>query len=660
MGCRSPHFHCHNYDEFVMLDVDKRELIMRHVDTEVFHIVGDAADSLHRECYVVGGYVRDIFLHRHSKDIDFVTVGSGIELAETVAKRLGRKTSIAVYRNFGTAQVRAKGMELEFVGARRESYNRNSRKPIVEDGTLSDDQCRRDFTINAMAICVNKDRYGELLDPFGGLDDMRKRIIRTPLDPDITFSDDPLRMMRAVRFATQLNFEIYPDTFSALCRNKNRIEIISYERIETELMKIMESEHPSRGFKMLNDCGLLRIIFPELAALSGVETVKGRGHKDNFLHTMQVLENVAAKSDNVWLRWAALLHDIAKPVTKRYDAQLGWTFHNHNFIGEKMIPRIFKRMKFPMNEHMKYVQKLVGLHMRPIALVEDEVTDSAVRRLLFDAGDDIDDLMTLCEADITSKNQEKVRRFLDNFALVRKKLVELEEKDRVRNFQPPVTGECIMSTFAIGPCREVGTIKEAIKNAILDGKIANDYIEAYNFMLKEAAKLGLKPADDVKTDDELRNEIFAEAFESPIGWMLVRASHNGVRECRFSVERPNLGGLCGNEVTALAVKELKEYFDGKLRQFTVRLDIADDTEFRKKAWNALLTIPYGKTISYAEEAALAGNPSATRAIGAANAKNPVCVIVPCHRVIASDGTPGGYSAGVARKLHLIALEKNRR
>ena len=633
------------------------ELIANHLSNEIFHIVGRTADALHRECYVVGGYVRDIFLRRHSKDIDFVTVGSGIEVAQAVAHALGKRTSLAVFRNFGTAQVKSRGTELEFVGARRESYDRNSRKPIVEDGTLDDDLRRRDFTINAMAVCVNEERYSELLDPFDGLGDMKRHIIRTPLDPDITFSDDPLRMMRAVRFATQLEFNIFPDTFDALRRNRARIEIISRERIADELMKIMAARHPSRGFMLLNKCGLLELIFPELAALSGVDTVNGRGHKDNFLHTMQVLENVAAKSDKVWLRWAALLHDIAKPVTKRYDEKIGWTFHNHNFIGEKMIPRIFKRMKLPMNEHMKYVQKLVSLHMRPIALVEDEVTDSAVRRLLFDAGDDIDDLMTLCEADITSKNQEKVRRFLDNFVLVRQKLVELEEKDRVRCFQPPVTGEEIMATFGIAPCREIGVIKEAIKNAILDGVIANDYAQAYEYMLLEAEKIGLKPIA-TKSASDIENEVFADAWQSPIGWILVKATHNGVCECSFSNEEPALGSLRGNNITDHALKELRDYFAGKLRRFTVRLDLPKTTEFRFKAWAALQQIPYGTTVSYSEEAALMGSPGAVRAVGAANAKNPVCIIVPCHRVIAADGSLGGYAPGIDRKRYLLDLEQH--
>lgn len=465
--------------------------IKEHLSNPVFHTVGEVADSMGRECYVVGGYVRDILLERPSKDIDFVTVGSGIEVAERVAKSFGAHTSLAVFRTYGTAQVKSRGLELEFVGARRESYTSDSRNPIVEDGTLEDDQRRRDFTVNAMAICVNKENYGKLLDPFDGIGDMERKIIRTPLDPDITFSDDPLRMMRAIRFATQLNFEIYPDTFDAITRNKERIKIITRERIFDELTKIMKSPKPSRGFYLLKDCGLLELIMPELAALCGVDVVNGRGHKDNFEHTLQVLDNVAAKSDYVWLRWAALFHDIAKPVTKLYDKNIGWTFHNHNFIGAKMIPRIFKKMKMPMDAKMKYVQKLVELHMRPIALVEETVTDSAVRRLIFDAGDDIEDLMLLCEADITSKNQEKVKRFLDNFMLVREKMKEIEEKDRIRNFQPPVDGQEIMRVFGLEPCREVGLLKEKIKNAILDGEIGNNHEEAFAYMLAHAHEMGL-------------------------------------------------------------------------------------------------------------------------------------------------------------------------
>lgn len=467
--------------------------LKEHLSNPVFRLVGSVADEVGQPCLVVGGYVRDIFLERHSTDIDFVTVGSGIRIAENLAAKLGPKTSLAVYRNFGTAQVKYKGLELEFVGARKESYSHDSRKPIVENGTLEDDQKRRDFTINAMAVSVNDANFGELVDPFGGLDDLKRRIIRTPLDPDITFSDDPLRMMRAIRFATQLDFEIYPETFSAIARNCERIAIISRERIFDELGKMIRSKKPSRGFILLEQCGLLKLIFPEMQALKGTEVIDGRGHKDNFYHTLQVLDNVAEKTDNEWLRWAAVFHDIAKPVTKRYDPALGWTFHNHNFIGRKMIPGIFKRLKFPMNDKMRYVQKLVELHMRPIALVEDEVTDSAVRRLLFDAGDDIEDLMLLCEADITSKNQEKVRRFLDNFVLVRNKLIEIEEKDRIRNFQPPVSGQEIMETFGIEPSRVVGEIKEVLKNAILDGQIPNQREAAWKLMLRVAAEKGLQP-----------------------------------------------------------------------------------------------------------------------------------------------------------------------
>ena len=630
--------------------------IAEHTNLPVMRLVGEVADKLNRECYVVGGFVRDIFLDRPSNDMDFVTVGSGIEVARAVANSLGKRAHLAVFRTYGTAQVKTRRWELEFVGARRESYHRESRNPIVEDGTLDDDQKRRDFTINAMAICLNKERYGELLDPFDGIGDLQRQIIRTPLDPDITFSDDPLRMMRAVRFATQLGFDIYPETFDAIRRNAGRISIITRERIAEELMKIMRSNQPSRGWHLLDQCGLLPLIFPELAALKGVETVNGRGHKDNFMHTMQVLDNVAQASDNVWLRWAALLHDVGKARTKRWDPQLGWTFHNHNFIGEKMVPKIFGKMRLPLNEHMKYVKKLVGLHMRPIALVEDEVTDSAVRRLLFDAGDDIDDLMTLCKADITSKNQNKVQRYRDNFDLVKQKLVDIEEKDRVRNFQPPVDGEEIMTTFGLAPSRPVGYIKDAIKDAILDGVISNDYASAYRLMLDKAAKLGIEPIH--------KGHLCHTTMPSPVGLLHIAATTRGIAligwdETAVDKMASKLKLQPVEAVTPLlaqAIKQLDEYFNGKRRQFSLPLHITG-TEFQMAAWEELQRVPYGESISYGEQAKRMGKPKSSRAVAQANHNNPVAIVIPCHRIINADGTLGGYAPGPDKKQILLALEK---
>ncbi|MBO4905672.1 MAG: HD domain-containing protein [Bacteroidaceae bacterium] len=477
-----------------MRNLNRKDLITLLNQQPMFKTISAVADDLHMECYVVGGYVRDLFLERPSKDIDVVVVGSGIDMAQALGRRLGRGVHVSVFRNFGTAQVKYKGQEVEFVGARRESYSHDSRKPIVEDGTLEDDQRRRDFTINALAVCLNADRYGELVDPFDGVWDLQDRVIATPLDPDITFSDDPLRMMRCIRFATQLNFTIEQDTLDALQRNRERIKIISGERIIDELHKIIVSDSPAMGFELLFQTGLLELIFPELAALQGVETVGGRAHKDNFWHTLEVLTNVVKSGGGEWLRWAALLHDIGKPRTKRFDPKQGWTFHNHNFVGEKMVPDIFRRLKLPMDERMKYVQKLVGLHMRPIAIADDEVTDSAVRRLLFEAGDDIDDLMLLCEADITSRNQQRKQRFLDNFQLVRQKLVDLEERDRIRCFQPPVTGDEIIRIFNLSPSPVIGKLKTAVKDAILDGVIPNEHDAALEFVMKRAEELGLSPA----------------------------------------------------------------------------------------------------------------------------------------------------------------------
>ena len=469
-----------------------KEEILAKIDDEVFAKITETADEKGCECYLVGGYVRDLFLERPTNDIDVVVVGSGIEMAEALAHKLGRGAHLAVFRNFGTAQVKWRGREVEFVGARKESYTHDSRKPIVENGTLEDDQNRRDFTINAMAVCLNSQRRGELIDPFDGLLDLRDGIIATPLDPDVTFSDDPLRMMRCVRFATQLRFVIEEETFDALERNKERIRIISAERIIEELNKIMKTSTPSRGFVELHRCVLLAIILPELAALDCVETRNGRSHKNNFYHTLEVLDTVASQSDNLYLRWAALLHDIGKPRSKRWEPTVGWTFHNHNYLGEKMIAPLFRRLKLPMDDRMKYVAKLVGLHMRPIAIADDIVTDSAVRRLLFEAGDDIDDLMLLCEADITSKNEQRKKNFLQNFKTVRQKLVDIEKKDRIRNFQPPVNGEEIMHLFGLPPCREIGSLKSALKDAILDGKIPNERQPALDFILAQARKMGLE------------------------------------------------------------------------------------------------------------------------------------------------------------------------
>ena len=461
------------------------------LDIPVFKLISQVADDLGLECYVVGGYVRDLFLERPSKDIDCVVVGSGIEVAQELKNRLGKQAHLSVFRNFGTAQLKYHGQEVEFVGARRESYRRDSRKPIVEDGTLEDDQNRRDFTINAMAVCLNRERFGELVDPFGGLDDLWDGLIRTPLDPDITFSDDPLRMMRCVRFAAQLNFYIDDETFEALERNAQRIKIISGERIADELNKIMLTATPSKGLVDLQRCGLLQLILPELQALDVVEERNGRAHKNNFYHTLEVLDNVAAKSDNLWLRWAALLHDIGKTRSKRWDNQVGWTFHNHNYIGARMVPDIFRRLKLPLDMKMTYVKKLVELHMRPIVIADEEVTDSAVRRLINDAGDDIDDLMVLCEADITSKNMAKKQRFLENFRIVREKLADLKEKDYKRLLQPCIDGNEIMELFHLKPSKEVGELKGYLKDAVLDNRVENEREPLMQLLMQKAREMGL-------------------------------------------------------------------------------------------------------------------------------------------------------------------------
>lgn len=459
----------------------------------IFKLIGEAADELGTDAYVIGGFVRDYFLKRGTpKDIDIVAIGSGIELAKKVASKLKGKPEISIFKNFGTAMIKHKDLELEFVGARKESYNRDSRKPMVEDGTLEDDQNRRDFTINAMALALNQSNFGELLDPFDGLADLDRQIIRTPLEPGITYSDDPLRMMRAIRFAAQLHFTIELSSLQAIAENKDRIKIVSKERIVDELHKILMSSQPSLGFKLMHQTELLPLILPELTALEGIEEKEGQRHKDNFWHTLEVVDNIAETTDNLWLRWAALLHDIGKAPTKKFHKKIGWTFHAHEFVGAKMVYKLFKRLRMPLNEKMKFVQKMVLMSSRPIILSEDHVTDSAVRRLVFDAGEYVEDLMTLCEADITTKNPKKQKKYKNNFKIVRQKIVEVEERDHIRNFQPPVSGEEIMQTFNLKPSKEIGIIKDAIKEAILEGEIPNEYEAAYDFMLKKGKKMNLK------------------------------------------------------------------------------------------------------------------------------------------------------------------------
>jgi poly(A) polymerase len=468
--------------------------LKKHLNNTIFKIVSQAADELGYETYVIGGYVRDVLLNSNEpKDIDFVCVGSGIELAQKVKSILDTESKVQVFKNFGTAMLKHNDLELEFVGARKESYRIDSRKPIVEDGTLEDDQNRRDFSINALAIQLNASHFGKLIDPFNGLKDLENKIIRTPLEPNKTYSDDPLRMMRAIRFSCQLNFTIEEKSLKAITENANRLNIISQERITDELNKIILSKIPSKGFKLLFNTQLLHQFFPKMVELQGVEVIDNKGHKDNFYHTLKVLDNISQESDSLWLRWAAILHDIAKPDTKRFEEKHGWTFHGHEFLGSKMVPKIFKSLKLPLNEKMKYVQKLVRLHLRPIVLAQEIVTDSAVRRLLFDAGEDIDDLMTLCDADITSKNPEKVKRYLENFKVVRQKIKDVEERDHIRNMQPPISGEEIIELFDLKPSREIGLLKSAIKEAILDGEISNNKDEAHDFLIEKAAEMGIKP-----------------------------------------------------------------------------------------------------------------------------------------------------------------------